>query len=272
MSTDFYIPQTQESIVARRQFIIENFSCPAPTELSDEKLEDLSDRPISPWCNSARKRIFDLVCVVPALILISPLLALLAVAVRCTSKGPIIFRQQRAGQHRKLFVIYKFRTMVQNSEAIGPDHTSKDDPRITPVGKILRRFKLDELPQLYNVLLGDMSLVGPRPKLPHHDNTSMNCRPGVTGAATLAFLHEQHILCEVPQERLEEFYQEHVVPLKLLLDAKYQSRATFFSDLRIVVATLLRTETSLSFRDFFYSPDRQVENKPPNAAVVLQNN
>lgn len=209
--------------------------------------------PLSPWCASRWKRVFDLACVIPALFLLLPWLGIIALAVRLTSSGPIIFRQQRAGRNRRLFTIYKFRTMVENSELIGPGHTAKGDPRITPIGNFLRRFKLDELPQLYNVLIGDMSLVGPRPKLPHHDQTSLRCRPGITGAATLAFRNEQHILSEVPPERLESFYQEHVVPCKIRLDADYMRRATLVSDVRMLAATLLRFGKHLEHQDLFSS-------------------
>lgn len=274
MSTDFYLPPAPESVIAANPFTIEALPCRpvSQREFGASDPESMLDYRLSPWCTSAGKRVFDLVCVTPALLLISPLLGLLAFAVRLSSKGPIIFRQQRAGRHRNLFVIYKFRTMVENSESIGPDHTAKDDPRITGLGKFLRRFKLDELPQLYNVLRGDMSLVGPRPKLPHHDSTPMVCRPGVTGAATLAFRREQHILSEVRQEQLEQFYQDHVIPRKVLLDTEYMSQATLMSDMRILAATLLRTGDSLTHRDI-YAPDRPLDNKSsPKTTIILQGN
>jgi lipopolysaccharide/colanic/teichoic acid biosynthesis glycosyltransferase len=202
--------------------------------------EATTTRP-SPWCASVWKRWFDLLCIIPGIILISPVLGMIAIAVRMTSPGPVIFRQQRVGRNRKLFTIYKFRTMVENSEAIGPAHTAKGDPRITFVGSVLRRFKLDEFPQLYNVLRGDMSLVGPRPKLPDHDPAPMACRPGVTGAATLAFRHESRILSEVPAGRIEGFYQEYISPHKLKLDSEYMHRATILSDIGVLFATVLRT-------------------------------
>jgi lipopolysaccharide/colanic/teichoic acid biosynthesis glycosyltransferase len=188
-------------------------------------------------------------CIIPGLILVSPALGMIAVAVRFTSSGPVIFRQQRVGQNRKLFTIYKFRTMVENSEAIGPGHTAKGDPRITFVGRILRRFKLDELPQLYNVLRGDMSLVGPRPKLPNHDSAAMACRPGVTGAATLAFRLEARILSEVPAERIEGFYQQYIVPRKRRLDSEYLERATVWSDIKVLLATVFRIGEHITHED-----------------------
>lgn len=242
MSTEIYLPQPPESVISHTRFaVIENTQWVGPAdEYVEELAGGLSNYRLSRWCVSDWKRVFDLVCVTPALIVASPFLALVAIAVRLTSPGPVIFRQQRAGQHRKLFTIYKFRTMVENSESIGPGHTAKDDPRITRVGTFLRRFKLDELPQLYNVLRGDMSLVGPRPKLPHHDHTFMACRPGVTGAATLAFSDEQHILCSVPADQLEAFYQEHVIPRKIRLDVDYMSAASLGSDVKVLIKTVLR--------------------------------
>jgi lipopolysaccharide/colanic/teichoic acid biosynthesis glycosyltransferase len=203
----------------------------------------------SSWCASVWKRAFDLLCIIPGLILVSPVLGIIAIAVRLTSHGPVIFRQQRVGQDRKLFTIYKFRTMVQNSEAIGPGHTAKGDPRVTSVGCVLRRFKLDELPQLYNVLRGDMSLVGPRPKLPKHDPVAMTCRPGVTGAATLAFRYEARILSEVPTERIEGFYQQYIVPHKMRLDGEYMERATVFSDISMLLATVFRIGEHITHED-----------------------
>ncbi|MGB8478570.1 MAG: sugar transferase [Acidobacteriaceae bacterium] len=204
---------------------------------------------LSSWCASNWKRAFDLLCIIPGLVLVSPALGMIAIAVRLTSPGPVIFRQQRVGRNRKLFTIYKFRTMVENSEAIGPGHTAKGDPRITFVGRVLRRFKLDELPQLYNVLRGDMSLVGPRPKLPNHDPAPMACRPGVTGAATLAFRHEARILSGVPADRIEGFYQQYIVPHKMRLDSEYMERATVLSDISLLLATVFRVGAHITHED-----------------------
>ena len=160
--------------------------------------------------------------------------------------------------------------MVENSEAIGPAHTVKGDPRITPIGNFLRRFKLDELPQLYNVLRGDMSLVGPRPKLPDHEHTPMICRPGVTGAATLAFRDEQHILCEVPSERLEAFYQEHVVPLKIQMDMEYMQKASLATDLRVLFATVVRGGKHLTHQDLLQSSGRSAQSIKSRAYLTTE--
>ena len=254
LSTEPYFPTASECIVTTPSlaphgnvpWLVPSGKSPeAETGTRDLRLHSR----LSPWCASIWKRAFDLTCIVPALILISPILGIIAIAVRLTSPGPVIFRQQRAGRHRKLFTIYKFRTMVENSEAIGPGHTAKGDPRITPIGRYLRRFKLDELPQLYNVLRGDMSLVGPRPKLPDHDPAPMACRPGVTGAATLAFRYEAHILCKVPAGRLDNFYQQCIVPLKSRLDTDYMEAATLSSDIGVLLATVLRLGKHVTHED-----------------------
>jgi lipopolysaccharide/colanic/teichoic acid biosynthesis glycosyltransferase len=240
VSTEIYLPQPPESFIGRHRLASEQ-SMPWPgssEESNDRSFEETQSYRISPWCVSGWKRVFDLACVVPTLVLISPLLGIVALAVRLTSSGPIIFRQQRVGKHRKLFTIYKFRTMIENSEAIGPGLTATGDPRIIRIGHFLRRFKLDELPQLFNVLRGDMSLVGPRPKLPELELTAMPCCPGVTGAATLLFRKEQHILREVPRDQIGNFYSKYIAPTKVMLDATYMSSATFRSDLGILKATM----------------------------------
>ncbi len=244
MSTEIYISDTPAPVMSqRRAATSEHMSWFGSNEEKkeekiDTRLDEAQNYSVSPWCASIWKRTFDLVCVTPALIVISPFLGIIAIAVRMTSPGPIIFRQQRTGQHRRLFTIYKFRTMVENSEAAGPGLTATGDPRIIRIGHFLRRFKLDELPQLFNVLRGDMSLVGPRPKLPELELTSMPCRPGITGAATLLFRKEQHILREIPADQIGNFYSTYIAPAKVKLDAEYMSSASFRSDLRILRATM----------------------------------
>ena len=251
MSSEPYLPSSPQEIAGARSRVSHpGIPWLVPNDRATQLLQQKSllSKP-SPWCASSWKRGFDLLCILPGLILVSPLLGVLAIAVRLTSPGPVIFRQQRVGQNRKLFTIYKFRTMAENSEGLGPGHTAKDDPRITVVGRLLRKFKLDELPQLYNVLRGDMSLVGPRPKLPHHDPVVMSCRPGVTGAATLAFRYESRILSEVPAERIEGFYQQYIVPHKMRLDSEYMERATVLSDIRMLVATIFRAGDHITHED-----------------------
>jgi lipopolysaccharide/colanic/teichoic acid biosynthesis glycosyltransferase len=205
-------------------------------------------RPVrpSPWSTSAAKRLFDLACVAPALFLLWPVILAIAAAVRFSSKGPAMFRQTRAGLNRRGFTLYKFRTM--RTGARGPGVTKAGDPRLTRLGAFLRKYKLDELPQLYNVLRGDMSLVGPRPKLLKFEQTGMPCRPGITGAATLAFANEEQLLKDIPLDQLDRFHVEVLSPAKRALDQSYQRRATFSSDLRLLFRTFFRVPARLIFK------------------------
>lgn len=189
------------------------------------------------WSLSDGKRMFDLVAATLGLIVFSPLMVVIAAAIALTSPGPVLFRQKRMGRRGSLFTIYKFRTMVNGAEN-GPSITVQGDTRITRVGAILRKFKLDELPQLINVLKGDMSFVGPRPKLPHHESLHMPFRPGITGAATLAFRCEEEILQKIPQHELDYFYARTIKPLKAKLDWEYMQRATWRSDFALLWSTL----------------------------------
>jgi len=151
---------------------------------------------VSGWCMSNRKRCFDLVLSFLAIIVFLPLMLLIAWLIRLTSQGPALFRQERVGLHQQTFVIYKFRTMENRREPLhaGPTVTRHGDSRMTRIGALLRRLKLDELPQLINVVRGEMSFVGPRPKIPQHENLCMLCRPGITGAATIEFWTDLRIL------------------------------------------------------------------------------
>ena len=194
----------------------------------------------SEWSLSAQRRVMDLTLAFFGVILFAPLMGALAIAVRLSSPGAIIFRQQRVGRLGELFTIYKFRTMEERAQQRGLSVTRHGDRRITSVGRVLRRYKLDELPQLVNVLFGDMSLVGPRPKLPDHQHRQaqyMPFRPGITGAATLVFRCEEEMLRQMPEEQIEAFCRYKLTPYKTNLDFDYAQRSTFRTD----VALMLRT-------------------------------
>jgi lipopolysaccharide/colanic/teichoic acid biosynthesis glycosyltransferase len=197
-------------------------------------------KPLSSWSRSGGKRAFDCACVLLMMPLLIPILLAVALAVRLTSAGPVLFLQKRMGRHGRNFTILKFRTMTHLSDRAHQPVTTSCNQQFTPVGPFLRRWKLDELPQLLNVLAGHMSLVGPRPKLPVHAISNLSCRAGITGAATIAFAKEEAILARVPKHHLESFYHSVVLPAKHKLDADYMARATFLSDLKLLVDSVLR--------------------------------
>jgi lipopolysaccharide/colanic/teichoic acid biosynthesis glycosyltransferase len=198
----------------------------------------LRQAPVSSWAISRTRRACDVGIALLILILCFIPMVLVAVMIRCTSPGTALFRQKRVGRCGRLFPVWKFRSMTERHN--GPGLSSEGDVRITPFGRILRKFKLDELPQFYNVLRGDMSLVGPRPKLPQFAAIpNMPYRPGITGLASLAFRCEEQMLASMVPERVESFYQERIKPLKANLDVCYMCQASPSSDLRILLATLI---------------------------------
>lgn len=208
---------------------------------SDTKLLLLEDKLIlSHWTNSAFKRLFDCFCVILALPFVLPVLAVTAIFVRLTSHGPVLFIQERVGLHGETFRILKFRTMEHRVDRKRNAVTSANNQKFTPVGPFLRRFKLDELPQLLNVLKGDMSLVGPRPKMPEHVKSDLPCRPGITGYATLTFAREELVFSRLPREKLEAFYHDVVLPTKRRMDERYMGVATLWSDLELIYKTVTR--------------------------------
>jgi lipopolysaccharide/colanic/teichoic acid biosynthesis glycosyltransferase len=194
-------------------------------------------QPDSTECVSTSKRCFDFVVAVLALLFLWPLIIAVAVLIRLQSQGPVIFRQRRVGQGGMLFVLFKFRTMELSPKQDGPFLTKRGDPRITKAGLFLRKYKLDELPQLFNVLSGDMSLIGPRPKLQCLEWMDMPFRPGLTGAATLAFRGEEEMLQDIPDHELESYYCRLIKPLKVKLDWDYMAQATLASDIALLCET-----------------------------------
>lgn len=184
----------------------------------------------------------DLILASLALAVTAPLMLLIAIAIRTTSGSPILFRQLRLGLNGRPFQLLKFRTM---NTAAGPGVTRSGDARITRVGRWLRKWKLDELPQFINVFLGEMSMVGPRPDLEQYwrqssdaERRTLAARPGITGAASLVFRNEEDLLAEVPEHELTTFYVSRLLPQKARLDCEYAAQATFRTDCGIVMKTL----------------------------------
>jgi lipopolysaccharide/colanic/teichoic acid biosynthesis glycosyltransferase len=193
----------------------------------------------SSWSLSFAKRFMDVgVSLVVLAVGFLPGILLYAL-IRASSRGPGFFRQQRIGYRGRPFKLYKFRTMEVTNEGAGPGVTRDGDPRVTVIGKLLRKSKMDELPQFYNVLRGEMSLVGPRPKLSKYTaRTDAFYPPGITGFATLVFRGEEQILKHVSPEDLDGFYERRIKPLKARADFLYMKRSTFFSDMRILFLTV----------------------------------
>jgi len=196
------------------------------------------------WPLSRRvvKRGFDLCLSTLALLLVGAPLVALGLLVRWTSPGPALFRQLRVGRMGRLFRIWKLRTMVDGAAHAGPVITVEGDPRVTTVGRWLRKSKLDELPQLVNVWLGDMSFVGPRPEVPKYvagygpeDQQVLAVRPGITDPASIAFRDEEQVLAQF-QDR-ERAYVEEVLPRKLALARAYVREQSFLVDLRLLWRT-----------------------------------
>ena len=217
-----------------------------------ESLPEAGDtfRSIPVWSCSNGKRLFDL-CIATLLLGVSlPVMLVAALVIKCASRGPVLFRQERVGRNGRIFQVLKFRTMVHGKRNVGPGVTQQGDPRIFPAGRWLRKWKLDELPQFFNVVRGDMSLVGPRPDLPGYmarlgegQREILSLRPGITGAVTLQFRHEEELLAQVRAEELLQFYTSRILPEKIRIDMAYAREANFFSDIKILlrtVATILR--------------------------------
>lgn len=192
--------------------------------------------------SSMLKRLFDIVFAIIWLIILSPLFLLLAVAIKMKDRGSVFYRGVRIGRFGVPFRIFKFRTMVVNAEKIGGPSTSDDDPRLTKIGKRIRKYKLDELPQLINVLKGEMSFVGPRPEVPFYVNmfteeekAILTVKPGITDWASLWNPDEGAILAGSSDP--EKTYLEKIRPKKLKLQFRYVKNHSFLVDLKIILLT-----------------------------------
>ncbi len=191
------------------------------------------------------KRLFDIIFSLFGLIIFSPILLILAIIIKMGDGGPVFYRGVRVGRNGKLFKIFKFRTMVVNAEKIGGSSTADDDPRITKIGKFMRKHKLDELSQLINVLKGDMSFVGPRPEVQHYVNMYtgeekiiLGVKPGITDWASLWNSDEGAILAGSHDP--EKTYLEKIRPEKIRLQLKYVKKHSLGVDVKIILQTILK--------------------------------
>ena len=190
------------------------------------------------------KRFFDLVFSVVGLLALSPFFLLIVLLIKIDSSGPIFFRQVRVGRYLCPFKIHKFRTMVVNASDIGPSVTTDVDPRVTRIGKLLRKYKLDELPQLIDVLIGDMSLVGPRPEVPKYVNDYsdedkkiiFSVKPGITDKASIEFRNENELFSN--SSDVDSVYLEKILPIKLVYYREYVESHSLWLDIKIILKTV----------------------------------
>jgi lipopolysaccharide/colanic/teichoic acid biosynthesis glycosyltransferase len=189
------------------------------------------------------KRVFDVVVSFIILLLLSPFFLILAAAIKIDSKGPVFYRQIRVGSYNKDFKIFKFRTMVQDADKIGLPLTVGDDPRVTRVGHLIRKLRLDEFSQLLNVLNGTMSLVGPRPEVRKYVDAytdeymaTLLIRPGITATSSIAFKDEDKILNSA--DNAEEVYVEKILPPKMKYNLEYMKNITLLNDIKIMFQTV----------------------------------
>ena len=190
------------------------------------------------------KRLFDLLVSLLGLLLLSPVFLILAILIKLDSPGPVFYIQERVGQGFKLFKLFKFRTMRMDADKYTAITVGARDPRITAVGYYLRKYKLDEFPQLINVLLGNMSLVGPRPELKKfvdlytlEQQQVLTIKPGITDYASIEFRNENELLAGKPDPI--DFYIREIMPVKLALNLKYLQTRSFWGDFRIIFRTLI---------------------------------
>lgn len=190
------------------------------------------------------KRIFDVIIALILLIILSPAMLVIAIAIKLNSKGTVFFRQVRITQYGREFKIFKFRTMVTNAEKIGTQVTVESDPRITKVGSKIRKLRLDELPQLFNILLGDMSFVGTRPEVPKYVDkysdemkATLLLRAGVTSEASIKYKDEDLLLST--SKNVDETYMNDILPSKMTYNIESLKRFSFLGELKVMLKTVL---------------------------------
>jgi lipopolysaccharide/colanic/teichoic acid biosynthesis glycosyltransferase len=217
--------------------------CPLPSEFLDVDEVFLTYR--QSLVSLLAKRIFDLGLTIPVLIICLPLFVIISVLIRLDSPGPAIFKQKRVGIQGRLFNIYKFRTMLDGTENLGKYFVADNDNCITRIGKILRKFKIDELPQLFNVIKGDMSLVGPRAMVPRIvaqypasvKNIVLSVSPGITGLASIAYIDENEMLSVASNPKY--LYDKHILPMKLHYYVYYVFVHNVWLDFKIILLTFV---------------------------------
>lgn len=197
--------------------------------------------------NKFFKRFFDIIVSLIGIIILGIFLIIISIIIKCTSEGPVFFKQIRVGQSGKEFKIFKFRTMVVNAESLGTQITIGKDKRITKIGHFLRKYKIDELPQLFNVFIGEMSFVGPRPEVPKYvamynetQRKVLSVRPGITDLASIRYRNENEILGRSKNaDEAEDMYINEIMPDKLKLNLEYIEKSNVFFDIYIIFKTII---------------------------------
>lgn len=192
------------------------------------------------------KRIFDIVMSIVGILLLFPIMIVVSILIKVTSRGPILFKQRRLTKDTKEFTIYKFRSMRTDFDKDGKGIQVKGSSNvITPIGKVIRKTKLDELPQLFNILVGDMSFIGPRPELPRRlkyyseeDKEMFKVRSGISSPASIVFSDEEYLMNQVRDP--EKFYIEQIMPYKIKLNRYYVKNRSFWGDIYLIIATFLK--------------------------------
>lgn len=220
-----------------------------PNELKNEKVKKYYDILNKKRINLLLKRIFDIIMSLILLIILSPIFLILAIWIKLDSKGPVFYRQERVTTYGKIFKIFKFRTMVQDADKKGSLITIGEDPRITKIGKKIRKSRLDEIPQLINILKGDMSFVGTRPEVPKYVEkytdemkATLLMPAGVTSRASIEYKDEDEIINKYLSkgEKLDDIYIKRVLPEKMKWNLEYIKNFNIFEDIKVCIKTIVK--------------------------------
>ena len=220
-----------------------------PEDLKNEKTKQYYDILIKKKLHLVLKRMFDIIMSLCLLIILSPVFLIVAIAIKIDSKGPVFYRQERVTQYGRIFKIFKFRTMVQDADKKGSLVTIGEDPRITRVGKKIRKYRIDEIPQLINVLIGDMSFVGTRPEVKKYVErytdemkATLLLPAGITSKASIEFKDEDEIISEYLNkgEKVDDIYVERILPEKMKWNMEYIENFNFIEDIKTDIQTVVK--------------------------------
>lgn len=219
-----------------------------PTSIKNEKVKEYYDILNSKKMSLILKRLFDIIFSLILLVILSPFFLIIAIAIKIDSRGPIFYKQERITQYGRTFKIFKFRTMVQNADKIGSLVTIGEDPRITKVGKMIRKCRLDEISQLINVLIGDMSFVGTRPEVKKYVDkytdemkATLLMKAGITSRASIKYKNEDEIITKYLNkgEKVDDIYISRVLPEKMKWNLDYIKKFNILEDMKICIKTVV---------------------------------